>query len=257
MLEEHLASIEASETIDDLVRRLQAAIEGHGFASFQFLDVGHPELDKPFHIGTTGQRWEDDYKGNGFVHVDPVIPVVRRANLPFSWGDVPPPMPHGRNRSGALRTLDAAKDHGFNEGLVVPFHFSDTIGRINSASCVFFWKDDASRFRKVIQSTRHELHLLALYSAHRMIELSSAEFKRRNRFPGPADAGSLRAALSDRERETLTWSARGKTMSEIADILTISGDTVESHVRNALRKLEANNKTHAVAKAIFLGLIDI
>ena len=53
------------------------------------------------------------------------------------------------------------------------------------------------------------------------------------------------------------WAGRVKTTSTTADILKISEETVETHVRNAIRKLGATNKTHAVAKAIYLGLIDL
>jgi LuxR family quorum sensing-dependent transcriptional regulator len=67
----------------------------------------------------------------------------------------------------------------------------------------------------------------------------------------------LKASLTDRERDVLSWGARGKTVSETAEILRLSADTVETHMRHATHKLGANNKTHAVAKAIHFGLIDV
>jgi DNA-binding CsgD family transcriptional regulator len=63
--------------------------------------------------------------------------------------------------------------------------------------------------------------------------------------------------LTDRERDMLAWAARGKTVADTAGILKISEETVETHIRNAMRKLDATNKTHAVAKAIYLSLIDV
>ena len=68
---------------------------------------------------------------------------------------------------------------------------------------------------------------------------------------------SRQIALADREVECLTWAARGKTVIDTAQILGISPETVEGFIKQALRKLDASNKTHAVAKSIALGIIDL
>ena len=39
--------------------------------------------------------------------------------------------------------------------------------------------------------------------------------------------------------------------------MSISAETVRWYTKNAIEKLGAGNKTHAVAKAIHLGLIDL
>jgi len=61
--------------------------------------------------------------------------------------------------------------------------------------------------------------------------------------------------LTERETECLTWAARGKNRDEIALLLHRSRDTVHFHLQNAIRKLEADNRTHAVAIACTRGLI--
>jgi len=63
--------------------------------------------------------------------------------------------------------------------------------------------------------------------------------------------------LSPREIEILNWLKSGKTNSDIANILKISERTVEFHVKNITKKLNANNRIHAVAVAIGQGLIEI
>lgn len=62
--------------------------------------------------------------------------------------------------------------------------------------------------------------------------------------------------LSTRERECMVWTARGKTVDDIAAILDISADTVRVYMKRTIAKLEASNKTHAVARALALGLIE-
>jgi DNA-binding NarL/FixJ family response regulator len=61
--------------------------------------------------------------------------------------------------------------------------------------------------------------------------------------------------LSDRELEVMQCLAEGQTTLQIANSLFISENTVKTHVRHILEKLEASNRTEAVSKAIQMGLI--
>lgn len=61
--------------------------------------------------------------------------------------------------------------------------------------------------------------------------------------------------LSDREAEILRWSADGKSARDIAEILDISKNTVDFHIKNSVQKLQVPNKTAAVARAVLLGLL--
>jgi len=61
--------------------------------------------------------------------------------------------------------------------------------------------------------------------------------------------------LSDRELEVLNCLAEGQTTQQIAGCLFISENTVKTHIRHILEKLEASNRTEAVSKAIQLKLI--
>lgn len=63
------------------------------------------------------------------------------------------------------------------------------------------------------------------------------------------------APLSSREMEVLECLAQGKTSSQIASDLYITENTVKTHVRHILEKLEAANRAEAVRRAIQLGLI--
>ncbi|MEA3119710.1 MAG: hypothetical protein QOI13_2980, partial [Paraburkholderia sp.] len=61
--------------------------------------------------------------------------------------------------------------------------------------------------------------------------------------------------LTARERETLKWSAAGKTYMEIGKIMSVDERTVKFHLVNTMRKLNATNKTEAAVKAAMLGLL--
>lgn len=256
-VEETIAAIEGCETLEELKALLQRTIENFGFAAFEFIDVGQPHLDLPFYSGTAGKPWEQEYVSNNFLQVDPCIAKIRRSNLPFSWGSVRRAAPHAGRKSGSVKIFEAATDHGFTEGLVVPCHFTDGLGRRYSSAITYFWKDPAQRFRFLLSQKKHDLHLTTIYWIQRTADLIAEDF--RNSAPTLRTDANVNGGitLTDREREVLAWAARGKTMSETADILALSNDTVEGYVRSGLRKLSAVNKTQAVARAIYYGLIDV
>jgi PAS domain S-box-containing protein len=62
--------------------------------------------------------------------------------------------------------------------------------------------------------------------------------------------------LSPREREVLTLLARGSNAEVIADYAGLSRDTVRTHLRNAMKKLDAHTRSHAVALAVRRREID-
>ena len=62
--------------------------------------------------------------------------------------------------------------------------------------------------------------------------------------------------LTGREREILQLLADGMSNADVAKRLFISQETVKSHVRHILAKLEADTRTHAVAIALREAIID-
>jgi DNA-binding CsgD family transcriptional regulator len=60
--------------------------------------------------------------------------------------------------------------------------------------------------------------------------------------------------LTTREREVVSWVARGKTNAEVAQLLWLAPSTVRKHLENVYAKLGVNTRTAAVAR--FLGLLD-
>jgi DNA-binding NarL/FixJ family response regulator len=67
--------------------------------------------------------------------------------------------------------------------------------------------------------------------------------------------GAATRTLRSREAEILTMLADGLTGEEIARRLVLSTETVRTHVRNAMTKLEAPTRTGAVVKALDRGEI--
>ena len=71
----------------------------------------------------------------------------------------------------------------------------------------------------------------------------------------PAPESELFEPLSEREIEVLQLIAEGLTNPEIAARLYLSLNTVKVHTRNIYGKLDAHNRTQAVARARALGIL--
>jgi DNA-binding NarL/FixJ family response regulator len=70
-----------------------------------------------------------------------------------------------------------------------------------------------------------------------------------------SEVASKLRALTQRERDVLRLLADGNSNEEIGKELFISPETVRTHVRKAMSKLEADTRTEAVAKALRQRLI--
>jgi DNA-binding NarL/FixJ family response regulator len=98
-----------------------------------------------------------------------------------------------------------------------------------------------------------------LVDLHRAMEIVA----RGGTYVDPVLAGSLATAevaqklpaLTQRERDVLRLLANGQSNEEIGKELYISPETVRTHVRKAMDKLEADTRTEAVAKALRQKLI--
>lgn len=61
--------------------------------------------------------------------------------------------------------------------------------------------------------------------------------------------------LTEREREVLSYAARGYSAAETGEALKLSRRTVEVHIRSAKLRLNAKSITHAVVLAIKARLL--
>ncbi len=222
----------------DARARLAGFVARHGLShgAHLALSPGQHENDSGHVFVTTYPRcWIDRYLTRGYASVDPVLPTARRRCEPFVWSD--------------LRGVDARVDAFFDEaaemgvgrdGLTIPIHgghgdtalFSVTSGLDGSA-----WREAVARLLPL-------LHVVALEYNRGLTRLATSAPTR--------DRMSL---LTRREIEVLHWAAAGKTVWETAILLGISEQTVQSYLRDAVRRLGCINKTHAVAEAVRQALI--
>ena len=68
--------------------------------------------------------------------------------------------------------------------------------------------------------------------------------------PGGGSDQGLAGALTVREREVLHWLTRGFSNRQIAEQLTVSVRTVETHVERILRKLQLPSRSQVAVWAL-------
>lgn len=130
------------------------------------------------------------------------------------------------------------------EGLPDRKKFSE-IRFATNAACTLF-SATRQQFVVVLSSPDLQIQDADLGSAIISVMHSLAKFTER---PLP------RHDVTQRETECLFWAAAGKSSEDIGAILQLSTHTVNGYLKSAMKKLEAINRTQAVAKATRLGVI--
>ena len=84
-----------------------------------------------------------------------------------------------------------------------------------------------------------------------------SEIVKRRLAPADRSAPGRLPELTAREREVLTWVARGKSSADIGLLLTLSEDTVDYHIQKVMRKLGVATRIQAAITAANAKLIRV
>ena len=118
----------------------------------------------------------------------------------------------------------------------------------------FFLKDaPAADLLSAIRAVRSGDAVVAPSATRRLLDQFAAHLPSGD--TAPVSHSSLEV-LTPREREVLVLIARGRSNTEIAEHLYVSGATVKTHVRRILTKLDLRDRVQAVILAYETGLVD-
>lgn len=212
-----------------------------GFDKVAYAALTYPEtLRLPAHsapaVATNfPQEWCDRYYERKYHRTDPVVRRTASFSRPFVWDRL---ADQCRLQPGERVVLAEAREAGLRQGISVPL-----FGPMGRVSVVSF----ASRSDDVDPLSRmSRLNALAWQFHIAFAEIAP-----------PSDHIGTTIELSKREQECLRWTAEGKSSWDIGMILNISDNTVNFHIKNAMRKLGTTNRTVAVVKAIRYNIIDL
>lgn len=200
------------------------------------LITDHPTLSQKAHHGLVGNypdEWMKYYLENKYQFKDPVPNHAFTAREPFLWDSLSKLKDLSNTE---IQIMNEAKEAQLNVGIGIPIQSgTGEISGLGLASSTEKEQPDKNNLRK-LQAICMQFHLA--YSDHN--SLSTKKEKQ---------------ILTIREREILLWAAEGKSDPVIAEILGISHSTVRFHIKNIFRKLEVNERTLAVVKAIRMRMI--
>ncbi|MER9558033.1 LuxR family transcriptional regulator [Mesorhizobium sp. M0323] len=179
-------------------------------------------------------EWQERYFEMGYDRIDPTIKRSRRRAEAFRWSEV---YNDESTTEDERRVFDEAATFGLRSGISVPWHGPDgTFAIVNFARA---W-DGEFQNRAI-----NYLQLAALHFHLRIAKFANSS--------GIEETPNL----SPREKECILWTAKGKSSWEIGKIMGISVNTVNFHIKNVMRKMDAASRTTAAIKALKFGIIEL
>jgi len=233
-LDHILEALDATRTLDGLQQIIGQVRHGFGVdhAMYHWVDSAGDH----YYFGTYPQAWVERYQEKAYVRVDPVVAGCYQRFHPVDWKRLDwSPKP-------AREFLKDALAHGVgNQGYSIP------VRGPNGQFAVFTVShncDDAA-WEKLTGKYSRDMILMAHYFNRKALEFE------------PSRSPDQAQPLSPREIDALTLLAIGYSRAQVAQTLSISEHTLRVYIESARFKLTAINTTHAIARAISLGLIMI
>jgi len=183
---------------------------------------------------TYSKAWEDQYFGENYERIDPVVQGCFRRFHPVDWRRLDWSGKAARAFMG--QAIDAGVGH---QGFSVPI-------RGPSGQFALFTVSD--RRDDAAWEAYTDRHVRDLILAAHFVNQTALEIER------GSDEAEI-ARLSPRKVDALTMLAMGCNRAQAADNLSISEHTLRVYIESARHKLSAANTMHAVAKGLSLGVI--
>lgn len=177
--------------------------------------------------------WVDHYFEHDYQSSDPVVVYTNRMPLPYTWRHLEEVLELTPYEKTIMDECDAA---GLHNGLSIPLH-----GPFGSTAVV--------SFASSAPDAEADPHIGWLHALATQFHVAYTRLSVGNRPVHPP------IHLSQRERDCLAWSARGKSSWDIGMILGISEHTVTFHIKNAMAKFGTTSRIVAIVQAIRLNLI--
>ena len=233
-IRDQVETIEQAEDFESLRKAGSEILSAYGFDQFTYHELSPSDTPATaFYISTYDPAWVRHYIDREYRHIDPVLNMARNAVVPFAW----PSDQVMKRRTRYHHFFAEAADFGVKSGITIPVHGpGHRLSLLNGTV-------DQPRHQAMdhFNAYRHSLQIVAMTLRARVELLREPDISQ--------------ITLSERQRECLLWTARGKTAWEIGEILSISERTVVFHLQTINRKFGVFSKHMSVVRAIMHGLI--
>ena len=218
---------------DDVFRSISNAAQVLDFEFVAYglrlpLPISNPKF---ITLNSFPPSWQKRYTEQGYTKIDPTLAHGLRSREALLWND--------SVFQNTPQLWQEARDEGLNFGWsqssIDALGFTGILSLVRSSPEI----SDAELAMKSAQM--HWLVCMAHLALSRVLI--------------PKFQTQTAPKLTHRETEVLKWTADGKTAEDIGQILNISANTVNFHIKNVMLKLNSYNKTSAVLNAAMLGLL--
>lgn len=201
---------------------------------FHYPPVGAQDFDGTIRVGEFGypEAWRKLYLRERLHLSDPLARRAGSFTRPFFWSEI---VQLPELTDAEQRYIATVSKENLGEGLGVPVF--GPAGR-NGYAALGFGSSERPPGDEVLE----------LQAACQMGHLAYCRLLLRD-LPQKIN-------LSAREKEILRWVARGRTNTQIAEVLQLSRNTVETYIRRCFEKLEVNDRVSAALRGMALGMVD-
>ncbi len=229
-----LGSTETAHTVNEVFEKIECASRALGFEFCAYglrlpTPISNP---RTMMLSNYPLAWQTRYASQGYLVTDPTVAHGRHSQSPLVWTD---------ELFAATPDLwDESQSFGLRFGWAQSSLDAVGVGGMLSLarSC-----DPVSPAELASQEIK--MRWLVNISHLALSRLFVSELVK-----------EAQPDLTCREVEVLKWTADGKSSCEIADLLSISENTVNFHIKNSVVKLRTANRTAAVVRAAMLGLLN-
>lgn len=176
--------------------------------------------------------WAEVYTSFDLAGHDPVRRACDRTLHGFEWRELAKLIPMTPRDH---RMLSVGRQVGVADGYTVPRHIAGE----GSGSCSFVVGPKSALPRDMLEAAEL-LGAFAIAAARSIAGLGQNQCK---------------PALSDRQRECVLWTARGKTAAEAAIIMGVTEHTVIKHLQDARERYSVYSGQTLILCALYDGLI--
>jgi len=230
----------AAGSPDDVFDLLGQAVTDYGYNRVAFGAVTPAAQDmlalgnlKPAVALNYPDDWVKRYFEESYQEVDPIVLLASTRAAPMLWSD----LQAGEDLSPKQKKMfSESREAGLLNGLSIPVH-----GPLGESYVVSMATDAAK------SSNGNDLGSLQVLAIQ--FQLAYSQIARQH----PEARKGYH--LTERERECLLWTARGKSAWAIGMILGVSEHTVNFHLKSVMKKMGTTNRVTAVVSAIQNGMI--
>ena len=227
--------VEQNASYEKVEKALVELVQPFGIITATSVEIRAAFNEEPF-IGTVFGKKNTEYitryRREDLAKHDVVIHETLRTDEPFSWTQ----LRHKINTNERQYVFDAAAEHGYQQGWVVPNH--GAAGSLGLTTFVANKMCDAPETKRLLSYA------------------GSIFYRYSKRLSNPTAVDTANLQLSKRQHEVAYWVSQGKTDWEIALLIGISERTVNRHMEILRKKLEVRTRSELVAKIFKYHLLD-